>query len=337
MEPALTQERGVAREDTAHVHFDVQLGSADLAASLTCDVREGLTATPKELPPKWFYDERGSALFDRITTLPEYYPTRAERSVLDAVVDEIALVTGADTLVELGSGTSAKTRILLSALAARGALTRFVALDVSGSTLRRAAGAISGDYGIPVHAVVGDFESDLDAIPRQGRRLVAFLGSTVGNLVPHERARFFARLTDVLSKGDALLLGADLVKDPARLVAAYDDSSGVTAEFNRNVLHVINRELDADFVPERYAHVASYDAENEWVEMHLRSDVAQRVTIRAAGLTVDLAAGEQIRTEISAKFRRPGIEAELVAAGLLPTRWWTDAAGDFGLSLSMRA
>lgn len=316
------------------VRVDVHLSGTDLADALAHDVRAGLTSTPKELPPKWFYDDRGSVLFDEITRLPEYYPTRAERAILDAHAGDVASATRADTLVELGSGTSEKTRLLLGALAGAGTLERFVPFDVSEQTLRDAAAAVAREYGIPVHAVVGDFERHLGAIPEGGRRLVAFLGGTIGNLAPPKRARFLAAVADGLGPDDALLLGTDLVKPVPRLVAAYDDAAGVTAAFNRNVLHVVNRELDGDFAPEAFDHVARFDPQEEWIEMRLRAARAMEVRIGALDLDVAFEAGEEMRTEISAKFRRPRVEAELAAAGLELAEWWTDPAGDFALSLS---
>jgi L-histidine N-alpha-methyltransferase len=320
---------------TATFRVDVHLEPDAASTALSADVRAGLGATPKTLPPKWFYDDRGSELFDAITRLPEYYPTRTERSILVAHAADIAARTGADTLVELGSGTSEKTRLLLDALTTAGTLERFVPFDVSEQTLRDAADAVADEYdGVAVHAVVGDFEHHLDRIPGGGRRLVAFLGSTIGNLTPAMRARFLADLAAGLAPGDALLLGTDLVKDPARLVAAYDDAAGVTAEFNRNVLHVIDRELDADFDPDTFTHVAVWDIDHEWIEMRLRTERAQHVTIGALGLAVDFAAGEELRTEISAKFRREGVATELATAGFELREWWTDPAGDFALSLS---
>lgn len=308
-----------------------------LRRGLRGDVLAGLTAMPKELAPKYFYDKRGSDLFDRITRLPEYYPTRAERAVLEARAGEIAAVSGADTLVELGSGTSEKTRLLLDACAAGGRLRRFVPFDVSEATLRAAAAALAGEYaGIHVHAVVGDFEQHLGLLPTGGRRLVAFLGSTIGNLAPEQRAKFLGDLAAGLRPGDALLLGTDLVKDPARLVAAYDDAHGVTAEFNRNVLRVLNRELHADFDPGRFAHVARFDADEEWVEMRLRSVSAQQVEVADLDVVVAYDTGEEMRTEISAKFRREGVEAELAGAGLALARWWTDPDGDFAVTLAFK-
>ena len=319
------------------LRVDVHLSGDDLAAALAHDVRVGLTSTPKELPPKWFYDDRGSALFDEITRLPEYYPTRAERSILEARASEIARLTGADTLVELGSGTSEKTRLLLSALADAGTLSRFVPFDVSEQTLRDASAAVAKEYRVDVHAVVGDFERHLDRIPTGGRRIVAFLGGTIGNLAPTKRADFLAQVAASLGPDDALLLGTDLVKDIARLEAAYDDAAGVTAEFNRNVLSVVDRELDANFVPDAFEHVARFDPTHEWIEMRLRATDAMEVRIAALDLDVSFAAGEEMRTEISAKFRRDRVERELAAAGLTLAEWWTDPAGDFALSLARPA
>jgi L-histidine Nalpha-methyltransferase len=317
--------------------IEVHLGPEDLRAALRRDVATGLTSTPKELPPKWFYDARGSELFDQITRLPEYYPTRCERSILEERSGEIARLSGADTLVELGSGTSEKTRLLLDALAADGHLRRIVAFDVSEPTLRQAAATLSADYPIAdVTAVVGDFEHHLGTIPGGGRRLVAFLGGTIGNLAPKARASFLSEVAAMLVPGDGLLLGTDLVKEVARLEAAYDDAAGVTAEFNRNVLHVVNRELHADFDPDRFAHVARFDPDEEWIEMWLRSTDDQRVSVADLDLTVAFDAGEALRTEISAKFRREGVEAELGDADLALARWWTDAGGDFAVSLSFK-
>lgn len=320
-----------------NVNVEVHLGPEDLRAALQRDVVAGLTSVPKELPPKYFYDARGSELFDEITRLPEYYPTRCERSILEERAAEIARVTGADTLVELGSGTSEKTHLLLAALAGAGRLRRIVAFDVSEPTLRDAATTLAAEYPeADVTAVVGDFEHHLHTIPGGGRRLVAFLGGTIGNLAPKARAQFLSEVAALMVPGDAFLLGTDLVKDVGRLEAAYDDAAGITAAFNRNVLHVVNRELGADFDPEGFAHVARFDPEEEWIEMWLRAADAHTVTIGDLDLTVDYAAGEAMRTEISAKFRREGVEAELGDADLAMTRWWTDAGGDFALSLSLK-
>jgi L-histidine Nalpha-methyltransferase len=312
------------------------LSPSSYLEALRADVLAGLTSTPKTLPPKYFYDERGSELFDEITRLEEYYPTRTERAILTERATEIATISAADTLVELGSGTSQKTRLLLDALRDAGTLKAFVPFDVDPAILTLASEAIAADYpSIDVQAVVGDFDQHLDSLPAGGRRMVAFLGSTIGNFAPGPRARFLSALRATLHDGDCFLLGTDLVKDVDRLVAAYDDSAGVTAAFNRNVLAVINRELDADFDVDAFAHVALWNAEQEWIEMHLRSERDQVVRVGALDLTVAFTAGELMRTEISAKFRREGVEAELEAAGLRLTEWWTDPAGDFALSLSV--
>ncbi len=315
--------------------LDIYLDADDLERSLRADARAGLTATPKWLPPRWFYDDRGSELFEDITRLPEYYPTRAEREILRARAGEIAAATNAKTLIELGSGSSEKTRLLLSALRKHGSLGAFVPLDVSGSALRDAMAAISAEYpDLGVHGVVADFTRHLRHLPTGGTRLVAFLGGTIGNLMPDERAAFLADLRSALEPGDWLLLGTDLVKDPAVLVAAYDDRAGVTAQFNRNVLRVLNRELGADFDVDAYAHVAVWDPDREWIEMRLRALRPMTVTIPALDITVGFAQGEELRTEISAKFRREGVDRELTEAGFAPRYWWTDPRGRFAQSLA---
>ncbi|NJC73814.1 L-histidine N(alpha)-methyltransferase [Planosporangium thailandense] len=315
--------------------LEIYLTDRDLARSLRSDVRAGLTATPKWLPPKWFYDARGSALFEEITRLPEYYPTRAERAILRARAPEIALLTEAKTLVELGSGSSEKTRLLLDALCRHGTLGAFIPLDVSVTALGEAVSALRSEYpGLAVHGIVDDFTRHLRLPPHGGARLVAFLGGTLGNLLPDERHDFLAGLRAAVEPGEWLLLGADLVKDERLLLPAYDDAAGVTAEFNRNVLRVINRELHAGFDAEAFDHVARWDAANEWIEMRLRARDAMRVSIKDLDLVVEFAAGEQVRTEVSAKFRRHGLERELDAAGFAPYRWWTDPDGLFAVSLS---
>nr|WP_197973024.1 L-histidine N(alpha)-methyltransferase [Streptomyces gossypiisoli] len=301
-------------------------------AALRADVLKGLTSSPKTLPPKWFYDAHGSDLFEQITELPEYYPTRAEREILVARAAEIAAATGARTLVELGSGSSEKTRHLLDALTG---LHTYVPVDVSDSALTQAGHALLAERpGLNVHALIADFTVALELPDTPGPRLVAFLGGTIGNLLPDERATFLAAVRALLSPGDALLLGTDLVKDEQVLVRAYDDAAGVTAAFNKNVLSVVNRELDADFDPGAFDHVALWDAGNEWIEMRLRSRVAQTVKIPSLDLAVDFAAGEELHTEVSAKFRKDRVRAELAAAGLELARWWTDGEGRFALSLS---
>jgi L-histidine N-alpha-methyltransferase len=317
---------------------DVHLRPDDLRAALRADADRGLRTDPKDIPPKWFYDDRGSQLFDEITRLPEYYPTRCERAILDARAAEIARLTRADTLVELGSGTSDKTRTLLDALRDEGTIARFVPFDVSEQTLRDAADAIGRDYpSVHVHAVVGDFERHLVHLPGGGRRVVAFLGGTIGNFEQPGRGRFLRAIGDGLGPADHLLLGLDLVKDIDRLEAAYDDRQGVTAAFNKNVLAVMNRELDADFDAARFAHVAVFEKDLSQIEMRLRATEAHTVRVNALGLDVEFAAGEEMRTEVSAKFTRDQIVAELGDAGLIVARWWTDPDGDFALLLATPA
>jgi L-histidine Nalpha-methyltransferase len=315
--------------------LDVHLTAADAEAALRADARAGLTAEPKELPPKYFYDARGSELFERITELPEYYPTRTERALLEESVAAIAEASGADTVVELGSGSSAKTRLLLDAFRAAGTLRRYVPQDVSEAALRGALDALATEYpDLELHGVVGDFTHDLTGLPTGGRRMIAFLGGTIGNLRPAERTAFLAHVRSVLEPGEQLLLGTGLVIDESTLVAAYDDAAGVTAEFNRNVLHVLNRELRADFVPEAFAHVAAWDAEHEWIEMRLRAEKDMRVRVEELDLSVDFAEGEEMRTEISAKFRPAGVRQMLAEAGFDLGRWWADEDRRFALSLA---
>jgi L-histidine Nalpha-methyltransferase len=320
------------------IRIDSYLGDGD-ERSLADDARDGLTRPLKELPPKHFYDSRGAELFDQICELPEYYPTRTERAILNDTASELAAVTGAVELVELGSGTAAKTRVLLDALHAAGTLTRYVPVDVTEGMVRDCAQELIEEYpGLQVHGVVGDFERHLDRVPEPaGPRMVVFLGGTIGNFPPSQRRRFLAQVADLLGPEDHLLMGTDLVKDPDVLEAAYDDRQGVTAEFNRNLLHVLNRELDADFDPSDFDHVARFDAGNEWIEMRLRSRREHTVTVRALDLPVHFAAGEEMRTEISAKFTRERIDEDLADAGLELVRWLTDPEEQFALTLSAPA
>jgi L-histidine N-alpha-methyltransferase len=326
---------------TTPLHVERRLPGGFLADSLRADARAGLTAVPKSLPPKWFYDGAGSELFEKITGLPEYYPTRAEREILYETAGQIAALSGAGTLVELGSGSSEKTRLLIDALRSAGTLATYVPVDVSEPALVTAAQALIGEYpGLEVRAVVSDFEHQLGLPARDADgapRLVAFLGSTIGNLLPSPRAAFLARVRASLAEGDSLLLGTDLVKDPAVLLAAYDDAAGVTAAFNKNVLAVLNTELGADFDLDAFEHVAAWDAEQEWIEMRLRAATAQTVHVPGIELTARFTDGEEMRTEVSAKFRRESVTAELAAAGFALREWWTDSEGRFGLSLSVPA
>ncbi|WP_250029603.1 L-histidine N(alpha)-methyltransferase [Paractinoplanes maris] len=313
------------------VPLEIHLDADDQERALRADVVAGLTATPKSLPPKWFYDARGSELFEQITELPEYYPTRAERAILTAHATDIARLTGARTLIELGSGYSTKTRLLLDALRPE----LFVPMDVSPTALEAAAARIAVDHpSLRVRSIVGDFTRHLGFLPVADDRLVAFLGGTIGNLAPDERARFLAGVRGVLRPGEHLLLGTDLVKSPRVLVPAYDDAAGVTAEFNRNVLRVLNHHLQADFDVDGFTHVALWDADHEWIEMRLRARRPMRVTIPAVDLAVEFASGEEIRTEISAKFRREGVAKELSEAGFTLDHWWTDPEARFALTLA---
>ena len=316
------------------MNIDVHLGPAERAAALRADVATGLSARRRRLAPKWFYDELGGQLFDDITRLPEYYPTRCETEILTARAAEVADLCGATHLVELGSGTSTKTRLLLDALPVR----CFTPFDVDEAMLRAAGPVIEAAYpGLDVRAVVGDFEHHLPALPGREGRLVAFLGSTIGNLEPPERAKLLASLSGTLHRGEWLLLGTDLVKDERTLVAAYDDPQAVTAEFNRNVLRVLNRQLGADFDVDAFRHRAVWVPEEEWIEMRLVAEGEQRVRVDDLGLELTFADGEELLTEISAKFRREGVEAEVSAAGFELVHWWTDSAGRFAVSLSRRS
>ncbi|MDP9136211.1 MAG: L-histidine N(alpha)-methyltransferase [Actinomycetota bacterium] len=306
--------------------------------SLADEVRDGLSRSLKELPPKYFYDERGSQLFDTITTLPEYYPTRCEREILNRRAPEIVAETGAGELVELGSGTASKTRALLYAMAGAGTLRRYVPFDVDPSVVEACAAELTELYpGLRVHGVVGDFARDLDRIPAGEGRLFAFLGGTIGNLHPPERARFLERVAGLMTGDDRLLIGTDLVKDRAVLEAAYNDSAGVTAEFNRNVLRVLNESLEADFDPAAFEHVAFFDEANSWIEMRLRANGAQTVRIEGAALEVTFEDGEELRTEISAKFTREAVDGELSAAGMRLDAFHTDDGGLFGLAVASLA
>ncbi|MGQ0743428.1 MAG: L-histidine N(alpha)-methyltransferase [Acidimicrobiales bacterium] len=301
---------------------------------LLAETAAGLSGLAKEVPATWLYDDVGSTLFEAITRLDAYYPTRAERSILEARAQEVARLSGAATLVELGAGSAAKTRVLLDGLRAVGTLRRYVPVDVAEPTLRAAAASVASEYpDVNVHGVVGDFRQPAPAQADDGPRLVAFLGGTIGNLTPQERKEFFCNLVDAMGPGDSFLLGTDLVKDPSRLVAAYDDPAGVTAAFNRNVLSHLNRELGANFRPERFDHVARFDPEPDWVQMLLVATEPMRVSVPGLDIEIGLLAGEPIQTEISTKFRRAGVTAEMAAAGMSPGAWWTDPAGDYALSL----
>ncbi|MDW5597272.1 L-histidine N(alpha)-methyltransferase [Conexibacter stalactiti] len=323
------------------IAIDNHLDDAVHERGLADDVLDGLTRPFKELPPKHFYDARGCELFDAICELPEYYPTRTERALLEAHAAEIAAATGAAELVELGSGSASKTRVLLGAMAAAGRLRRYVPLDVAEGVVRDSAEALVEEYdGLRVHGVVGDFERHLGEIPEAepgAPRIVALLGGTIGNFPPGSRRRLLREIGELLGPDDRLLLGTGLVTDVPSLEAAYDDAAGVTAEFNRNVLAVVNRELEADFPLDGFAHVAFFDRRHEWIEMRLRALRPASVLVGALDLRVELAAGEEIRTEISAKFTRERVESDYAAAGLRLDGWFEDADGRHALSLAARA
>ncbi len=317
------------------IRIESHLGEGE-ERSLAQDALEGLTRSFKELPPKHFYDSRGAQLFERICELPEYYPTRAERSILERRAGELAAFTQAAELVELGSGTATKTRVLIDALHAQRTLVRYVPVDVTETMVRECAAELTSSYpGLEVHGVIGDFERHLDRLPpARGKRLVVFLGGTIGNFPPEPRREFLQSIARLLSPGDHLLMGVDLVKDPHVLRAAYDDAEGVTAEFNRNVLHVLNRELDADFDPSDFDHVALFDPDEEWIEMRLRSQRSHTVRVRALELSVHFREGEEMRTEISAKFTPQRLADDFAESGLELVRWLTDSDGRFALTLS---
>jgi L-histidine Nalpha-methyltransferase len=317
-----------------HLTFDVLVTPAARHEALREDVVRGLISTPKSLPPVWFYDEAGSLLFDQITRLPEYYLTRAESSILRARAGELTRLAAADTLVEIGSGTSEKTLLILDAMARTRRLRTIALLDISEEVLRDAAAGLSARYGVDVHAVVGDFRAEIGKVGRSGRQLWAFLGSTIGNFTPPERRRLLSDFVAAMGPEDRLLLGTDLIKDPERLVAAYDDAEGVTAAFNRNVLRVLNRDLGGTFDPESFGHRAVWNADESWIEMRLVSARAQTVQIGELGLSVDFAAGEEMLTEISAKFDPEQLSTELAGAGLVVEAAWPDPDGDFMVTLT---
>ncbi len=334
-EPAPAGDAGARRPDP-RVTVDVHLDSGGPRAALD-ELRASLTEAPPRLPSKYFYDDRGSELFERITELPEYYQTRTEAAILRAAADAIAERTGAEELVELGSGAATKTRILLDALARAGRLRLYVPLDFSEGTLRRVANELVAEYpGLAVHGVVGDFLEHVEELPPGRRRLVIFLGGTIGNLGPERERAFLREVHGAMAPGDWFLLGTDLIKDPAVIEAAYNDAAGVTAEFNRNILTVVNRLAGGDFDPERFAHRAFWDAPMHRIEMRLVAASAQTVRLAALPLTLTIGAGEEISTEISTKYDRAMARDLLAGAGFHPLEWFTDPGERFALTLAAR-
>jgi L-histidine N-alpha-methyltransferase len=320
------------------ISIEVHLPEGGTWAGMAEDVREGLSCPFKELPPKYFYDERGSELFEAITELDEYYPTRAERSILDARAEEIVAAASPTTLIELGSGAAAKTRCLLDAMRDARTLETYVPVDISEEITRRVAEELTAEYdGLCVHGIVCDYETHLERVPREEGGLIAFLGGTIGNFRPAPRRSFLARIATLMYPGDRFLLGTDLVKDRAVLELAYNDPGGVTAEFNKNVLHVLNRELDADFDPDAFEHVAFWDDENEWIDIRLRSLSEQFIDLRELDMRTHFARNEEMRTEISTKFTRDRLDASYADAGLELVEWWTDPDELYALSLAKPA
>ena len=321
--------------DPTRAAIDIYLTEADALRTMEDDVRRGLTSVPKQLPPKYFYDGRGSWLFEKITCLPEYYLTRAEKSILDQASGEITRITEPEELLELGAGSAAKTGLLLEAGRAHGTLKRYLPVDVSAPMSEHATERLSKDYPwLEVHAIVADFERHLGRIPPSPNRLVAFLGSTIGNLARPRAVAFLSQVAGLLGQGGFLLLGADLIKDRAVLEAAYNDSQGVTADFNRNVLRVINRRLGGNFDPAAFEHVAYYNQEEERIETYLESASAQTVKIEVLGLTVSFEKGERMSTEVSCKYTRSSVEEILSRAGMSLREWFTDDGETFSLSLA---
>jgi L-histidine N-alpha-methyltransferase len=320
------------------ITIDVHLPPGGPLSGMAADVRAGLTKPFKELSPRYFYDERGSELFERITELPEYYPTRCERKILELNSPEICAAAGEPaTLIELGSGSATKTRVLLDAMRAVGCLGAYAPVDISEAITRSTAEAIAAEYGITVHGLVCDFERDLERIPLGGPRVIALLGGTIGNFEPAQRASFLARVANLLGEEDHFLLGTDLVKERATLEGAYNDSAGVTAAFNKNVLAVLNERLDCDFDLDAFEHVAFWDEENLWMDIRLRSLARQVVNIAALDMQVAFDRGEEMRTEISTKFAREGLAGIYAESRLEMAGWWTDPDGLYGLSLARRA
>jgi L-histidine Nalpha-methyltransferase len=320
------------------LHLDRHLPPDLSTNALRADAREGLTAAGKYIPSKWIFDATGTGLWEKITQLPEYYPFRTERDILMAVADEIGAITQASSIVELGSGSAVKTNILLDALRRTGTIQTYISIDISESALIAAGERLMAEYpGLSVRAVLADFETQAETIAMDecpAPRLVLFLGGTIGQFTSAQRAEFLRKLHGVFRPGDMLLLGVDLVKDPAELIAAYDDSAGVSTAFNKNLFTVLNAQVGADFNLDNFDYVVTWEDKSERLAMYEQSRIDQVVRLPDIALSIELAAGERIWTGISAKFRRDGIRADLEAAGFSLQHWWTDPDGRYGLSLS---
>lgn len=307
------------------------------SSPIATDVYEGLTSTPKWLSPKLFYDAAGSALFEQITTLPEYYLTRTERSILRAHATEIIEDAGTElALIELGSGTASKTRILIEAALQRQNKLMFYPIDVSTAALKEASLRLNGDFrGLHVVPIVADYSRGLGRLSEiPGRKLLLYLGSSIGNFEPMQAGQMLHTMRSSMRRGDALLLGTDMVKSPEIMIPAYDDAQGVTAAFNRNVLHHINRELEANFDPAAFAHAAVWNPVCSRMEMYLESTRPQVINIQALQIRVNLMEGERIHTENSYKFTQPVVDSILDLAGFVRERTWTDPLGWFALHLA---
>ncbi len=320
----------------AEIRIDNHLNHHDFFSNMAQDVRDGLTAKPKRLQPKYFYDERGSELFEQITELPEYYPMREEEALLNRISPGLIASLAPGDVVELGSGSSTKTRALLDAGQANGCLSRYVAFDVSESIVRLAVMELLQRYRSPeVYGIVGDFHYHLDKIPPYvGRRLLLFLGGTLGNLYREERIELLGEICRLLKPDDRLLIGLDLVKDTAIIEAAYNDSQGVTAEFNRNMLNVINAGLEGDFDPEAFEHYAYFNTAESRIEMHLRPRSKQVARLKKLGLTVEIEPSETIWTESSHKFTLESVREMLAASGLSLKEWYASPQSMFALALA---
>ncbi len=303
--------------------------------SIAADVIEGLTSRPKYLRPKYFYDKNGSRLFERICELPEYYQTRTERKILGNISDQLIAKYEPTTLIEYGAGAATKTRLLLDAMQRAGTLHYIVPIDVSGKFLEESARNLAAMYpDAEIHGLIGDFIEPIDLPYDPEPRLIIFLGSTIGNLTDEEADRFLRFITDQMTGNDLFLLGTDLVKDVQVLEDAYNDSQGITAEFNRNILRNINRELRGTFDPGKFRHHAFYNADEAQIEIHLVANEEHSVLLEDIELTVDFQEGESIRTEISCKYTRERVEHILQSAGLTMTEWFTDEHEYFALSVS---